>query len=91
MKIKICWYYINYGKRLSKFSNEQKKVFHAYSFQLCSKANSKFAFNVSLYEINCFKFETLSLVSKSILAEILCVLFTVTSSFASDKKKVQVS
>ena len=52
--------------KLSKFSNEQKKVFHAYSFQLCSKANSKFAFNVSLYEINCFKFETLSLVSKSI-------------------------
>ena len=66
MKIKICWYYINYGKRLSKFSNEQKNIFHAYSFQLCSKANSKFAFNVSLYEINCFKFETLSLVSKSI-------------------------
>ena len=63
MKMKTLHYLWN---KLSKFSNEQKKVFHAYSFQLCSKANSKFAFNVSLYEINCFKFETLSLVSKSI-------------------------
>ena len=31
----------------------------------------------------------MSLVSKSILAEILCVLFTLTSLFASDWKKVQ--
>ena len=40
------------------FSNAQKKILHAFSFQLCSTANSKFSFNVSLYEINCIKVET---------------------------------
>ena len=65
-----------------------EKVFHAFSFQLCSTANSKFPFYVSHGEINCIKIETISLVLiLSILAKILCVLFTLTSSFASDRKK----
>ena len=62
-------------------SNAQKKVFHAFSFKLCSTANSKFFFYVSLCEINCIKIQTISL---SILAETFCILFTLTSSFASD-------
>ena len=73
----LILYYL--WKNLSKFSNEQKKVFHA--------ADSKFSFNVSLCKINCFKIQTINLVSKSILAEVLCVLFTLTSSFDSDWKK----
>ena len=32
-----------------KFPNEQKKVFHAFSFQLCSTENSKFPVKVSEY------------------------------------------
>ena len=41
-----------------------------------------------LYEINCIKIQTTSLVlNLSILADILCVLFTLTSSFASGWKK----
>ena len=73
----LILYYL--WKNLSKFSNEQKKVFHA--------ADSKFSFNVSLCKINCFKIQTINLASKSILAEVLCVLFTLTSSFDSDWKK----
>ena len=53
-------------KKLSKFCNAQKKVSHAFSFQLCSTANSKFSFYDSLCEINCIKIQTMSLVSKSI-------------------------
>ena len=65
-------YYLR--KKLSKFSNAQRKVFHAISFQLCSTAYSKFSLNVSLREINCIKILTISLVlNTSIL----------TSSFAS--------
>ena len=45
-------------KKISEFSNEQKKVFNA--------TNSKFSFNVSFCEINCFKIQTISLISKSI-------------------------
>ena len=62
-------------KKLSKFCNAQKKVSHAFSFQLCSTANSKFSFYVSLCEINCIKIQTVSLVvlNLSILAEIFCI------------------
>ena len=38
-------------EKVSMFSNAHKKDFHAFSFQLCSTANSKFSFNVSLCEI----------------------------------------
>ena len=80
------------SSKLSKFSNTQKKVFHAFSFKLCSTANSKFSFYVSLCEINCIKSQTIGLVLiLSILADFLWVLFTLTLSFASDRKKVQVS
>ena len=47
------------------FSNAQKNVFHAFSFQLCSTANSKFSFNVSYCEIDCIKIERVSLAYKS--------------------------
>ena len=49
-------------QRLSEFSNSYKKskVFHAFSFQLCSTSNSKFPFYVPFLFIS---------------AEILCVLF----------------
>ena len=60
----LILYYL--WKKFSKFSNAQKKVFNAFSFQLCSTANSKFSFNVSLCEINCIKIQTISLVSKTI-------------------------
>ena len=44
---------------------------------LCSAVNSQFSFYISLYKINWIKIRTVSLVlSLSILAEILCVLFT---------------
>ena len=44
---------------------------------LCSTVNSQFSFYISLYKINWIKIRTVSLVlSLSILAEILCVLFT---------------
>ena len=57
----------NLWKKLSKFSIAQKKILHAFSFQLCSTANSKFSFYVaSLCETNCIKIQAISLVSKSI-------------------------
>ena len=72
-------------ENLSKYSYASKKVFHAFSLQLCSTANSKFSFYVSLCEINCIKIQTVSLIlNVTILAEILCDLFTLTLSFASD-------
>ena len=78
-------------KKLSKFSNAQKKVFQAFSFQLCSTANSKCSYYVSLSEINCIKILTMSIVwNLSILAKILCFIYF-TSTFASDWKKVQAS
>ena len=62
-----------------------EKNFPCVFFQLCSTANFKFSFYVSLYETNCIKIQTISLVlNLSILEEILCVLFTLTSLFASD-------
>ena len=64
MEIKICYYYIIYGKSFPSFPVHRKKFF--FSFQLCSTANSKFSFHVSLCEINCFKIETMCLVSKCI-------------------------
>ena len=45
-------------KKLSKFSSERKKVFHAFSFQLFSTANSESSFNASICEINPFKIQT---------------------------------
>ena len=71
-------------KMLSKFCNAQKKSFPWFFFSTCSTASSKFSFYVSLCEINCVTIQTISFISKSILVEILCVLFTLTSSFASD-------
>ena len=38
------------------------QVFYVFSFQLCSTANSKVSFNVSLCEINCIKIHAISLV-----------------------------
>ena len=74
-------------KKLSKFSDAQKKVFHAFSFQLCSRANSKFSFYISLCEINCIKIQTMSLVlNMSILAGILYLLLTLPAT----ERKVQV-
>ena len=55
----LILYYL--WKKLSKFSNAQKKLFHAFSFQLCSTENSKFYFYVSLCESNCIKIQTISL------------------------------
>ena len=69
-------------KKLSKFSDAQKKVFHAFSFQLCSTANSKCSFYISLCEIICIKIQTMSLV----LTEILCVLFTLRHHFPATEK-----
>ena len=82
----LILYYL--WKKLSKFSNSLENVFQAFSFQLCFTVNSKFSFYVSLFEINCIKIQAISLVQNlSILAEIFCVLFPLTSSFASDWKK----
>ena len=54
-------------------------------FSMLFLSNSKFSFYVSLCEINCIKIQTISLVlNLSILVEILCILFALTSSFASD-------
>ena len=58
----LILYYL--WKKLSKFSNAQKNVFHPCSS--CTTANFKFSFHVSLCEINCIKTQTMSLVSKSI-------------------------
>ena len=56
-----------FGKGFPSFSmNRKKKVFQAFSLQLCSTANSKFSFNVSLNKINCFKTQTIFPVPKSI-------------------------
>ena len=52
------------GKAFQVFQCIEKSFFS--SFQLCSTANSKFSFHVSLCEINCFKIETMCLVSKCI-------------------------
>ena len=82
----LILYYL--WEKLSKFSNAQKKVSHVFSFQPCSTTNSKFSFYFKLGEINCIKIQTMGLVlNRSIIAEILCVLFTLTSSSASDWKK----
>ena len=69
---------INYlWEKPSNFSNSHKKAFHAFSFQLRSKTNSKFFVHVSLCEINCIKFQTRSLVSKSIYfnRDSLCFIY----------------
>ena len=52
----LILYYL--WKKLSKFSSERKKVFHAFSFQLFSTANSESSFNASICEINPFKIQT---------------------------------
>ena len=71
----VILYYL--WKKLSKFFNAQKKVFYALFFQLCSAANSKFSFYVSLCEINCIKIQAMSLVSKSIYfsRDSLCFIY----------------
>ena len=70
----LVLYYL--WKKFSKFSHLEKKVFYAFSFQLCSTANPKFSF-VSLCEINCIKIQTMSLVSKSIYfsRDSLCFIY----------------
>ena len=79
-------------KKLSKFSNAQKKVFHAFCFQHFTTANSKFSFCVSLCEFNCIKILTVSLVlNLSILAEILCVYLLWCHHLPATKKEVQAS
>ena len=45
------WVDIN-GKPFQQVFNAQKNVFHAFSFQLCFSANSKFSFYVSLRGLN---------------------------------------
>ena len=84
----LILYYL--WKNLSKFSIEQKKVFHTLSFQLCSTASSKSSFNVSLWKIHYFKIQTISLVSKSIYFSrySLCFIYF-DVSFASYWKKLQ--
>ena len=63
-------------KKLSKFSNAKKK-FSMLFFQLLSTGNFKFSFNVSLFEINCIKIQTINLVSKSIYISrgSLCLIY----------------
>ena len=57
-------------------------------FNFVPQQSLNFSFYVSFCEINCIKIQAMSQSSsKSILAEILCVLFTLTSSFVSDWKK----
>ena len=84
----LILYYL--WKKLSKFSIEHKKVFHALSFQLRSTANSKSSFSVSLWKTNYFKIQTISLVSKSIYFSrySLCFIYF-DVSFASYWKKLQ--
>ena len=54
-----------------------EKVFRAFSFQLCSTANSKFFFYVSLCKINCIKIKTISLASESVYfsRDSLCFIY----------------
>ena len=78
-------------EKASQVSQCTEKSFPSFPFQSSNK-NSKFSCYVSLYEINCIKIMTMSLaLNLTILAETLCVLFTLTSSFASDRKKVPAS
>ena len=49
-------------KAFTNFSNAQKKVFPAFSFQFYSTANCKFSFYISRCEINSIKIQTMSLV-----------------------------
>ena len=73
-------------KKLSKCFSVQVK-FPMLFFQLYSTANHTFSFYVLLREINCITIQAISLVlNVSILAEILRVLLSLTSSFASDWK-----
>ena len=82
----LILYYLTFQN--SKFSNTQKNVSHAFSYQLCSTASSKFSLYVSLCEINCIKIQAMSLVSKSIYfsGDSLCFIYF-TSSCTSDWKK----
>ena len=69
-----------------------EKVFHAFSFQLYSTANSKFSF-ASLCEINCIKSLNLSLnSSKSVYFSIdfLCFIYF-DVLFVIIRKKIQAS
>ena len=87
IEITIHYYYIIYGKRIPSFPMHRKKFSMLFLFNFLSQQIQIF-FYVSFCEINCIKIQTLSLVlNLSILAEILCVLFTLMSSFTSDWKK----
>ena len=75
-----------------KLFNAQKKVFHAFSFELYSTANSKFSF-ASLCEINCIKSLNLSLnSSKSVYfsIDLLCFIYF-DVLFVIIRKKIQAS
>ena len=71
----LILYYLSFQN--SKFSNAQKNVSHAFSYQLCSTASSKFSLYASLCEINCIKIQVMSLVSKSIYfsGDSLCFIY----------------
>ena len=71
----LILYYLSFQN--SKFSNAQKNVSHAFSYQLCSTASSKFSLYASLCEINCIKIQAMSLVSKSIYfsGDSLCFIY----------------
>ena len=69
------------------FAANKSQAWHAsfpcyFLFNFVSQQILKFFFNVSLCEINCIKFQTMSVVLN--LAKILCVLITLTSLFARD-------
>ena len=67
------------------FPMHRKKFSMLFLFNFVPQQSLNFSFYVSFCEINCIKIQAMSQSSsKSILAEILCVLFTLTSSFASD-------
>ena len=51
----LILYYL--WKKLSKFSSERKKVFHAFSFRRFSTANSESSFNVQLLKLIPSKFK----------------------------------
>ena len=86
-KLKIIWTWRrskkmnrNKWKKLSKFSNAHKKVFHAFFFNIVPQQILSFLFIVHFVKSSL-------VLSLSILAEILCVLLTLTLSFASDWNK----
>ena len=66
-------------------------ITRTYDFSMILSFSSKVSFYVSLFEINCIKIQTMSLVLNLFLQRFFVVFFTLTSSFASDWEKVQAS